>query len=201
MPARKPKAENIVWQSQDVDRAQREAVLGQRGKLVWLTGLSGSGKSTIAGRLEAYLNSQGRAVYLLDGDNVRYGLSDDLGFAPQDRSEHIRRVGEVGRLFVDAGLITVAAFISPYRSQREHVRTRMDPGDFVEVFVSTPLEVCESRDPKGLYRRARTGEICSFTGISAPYEPPASPDITIDTTTVSVADAVGIIADYLLRED
>ncbi len=191
-----PKSRNIVWQNNEVRRSQRELVLGQHGRLIWFTGLSGSGKSTIAVRLESRLNADGRAVYLLDGDNVRHGLCRDLGFSEADRQENIRRVGEVGRLFVDAGIITIAAFISPYRADRQYLRDRLD-GDFVEVFVDTPIEVCESRDTKGLYEKARAGEIANFTGISAPYEAPLTPEVRIDTTQVSVDEAVEQIVAWL----
>ncbi len=169
----------------------------QRGRLVWLTGLSGSGKSTIAVALEARLNQLQRFAYLLDGDNVRHGLCDDLGFSPEDRNENLRRVGEVGRLFVDAGLITLASFIAPYRADRAALRAKMAPGDFIEVHVSTPLEVCEARDPKGLYKKARTGEIPSFTGISAPYEEPDNPEIVIDASELAIHEAVATILDVL----
>ena len=200
MSSRTPKSENIVWHTNSVSRVDRQSRLGQRGRLVWLTGLSGSGKSTIAVALEARLNELGRTAYLLDGDNVRHGLCDDLGFTPDDRRENLRRVGEVGRLFVDAGIITLASFIAPYRADRDRIRSRMYDGDFIEVHVSTPLEVCESRDPKGLYRKARSGEIPSFTGVSAPYEEPETPEIRIDASKVEVGDAVDAIVE-LLRGD
>lgn len=197
MNDRTPKADNIVWHENDVSRAARERLLGQRGRLLWLTGLSGSGKSTIAVALERRLNALGRACYLLDGDNIRHGLCDDLGFAPADRRENIRRVGEVGRLFVDAGVIAIAAFISPYREDRDRLQSKMRDGDFVEVHISTPLSVCESRDPKGLYAKARAGEITNFTGINAPYEVPEAPALTLDASELSVDDAVQAIVDHL----
>ena len=200
MSSRTPKSENIVWHANTVSRSDRESRLGQRGRLIWLTGLSGSGKSTIAVALEARLNQLGRTAYLLDGDNVRHGLCDDLGFSPEDRRENLRRVGEVGRLFVDAGIITLASFIAPYRAERERIRGRMGAGDFLEVHVSTPLEVCEARDPKGLYRKARTGEIQSFTGVSAPYEEPLEPELRIDASEVDVPDAVDAVLE-LIRGD
>jgi adenylylsulfate kinase len=200
MSTRTPKSENIVWHANAVSRADREERLGQRGRLVWLTGLSGSGKSTIAVALETKLNDLGRTAYLLDGDNVRHGLCDDLGFSPDDRRENLRRVGEVGRLFVDAGIVTLASFIAPYRAERQRVRARMAVGDFIEVHVSTPLEVCEARDPKGLYRKARSGEIGSFTGVSAPYEEPENPELRIDASEVPVDQAVDAILE-LLRND
>ena len=191
---------NIVWHDHTVDRRARELVLGQQGRLVWFTGLSGSGKSTLASLLDETLTGAGRACYLLDGDNVRHGLCRDLGFAADDRRENIRRVGEVGRLFVDSGLITIAAFISPYRSDRQMIRDLLPEGDFVEVFVDTPLEVCEQRDPKGLYERARTGEIRNFTGISAPYEAPEHPEVRVDTTTCTPEECVAQIMEHVLRK-
>lgn len=177
---------NIVWHVGHVTRADREAIHGHKGVLLWLTGLSGSGKSTIAARVEQLLSERGHFAYVLDGDNVRHGLNANLGFSPEDRTENIRRVAEVSRLFVDAGAIVLSAFISPYRADRERVRARLDPGDFVEVFVSAPVEVCEQRDPKGLYAKARAGEIAEFTGISAPYEAPEAPELRLDTQNEDV---------------
>ena len=197
MTDRTPKADNIVWHDNDVTRAKREELLGQRGRLLWLTGLSGSGKSTIAVALDRRLTDLGHACYLLDGDNIRHGLCDDLGFEPADRRENVRRVGEVGRLFVDAGVIAIAAFISPYRSDRDRIREKMKRGDFVEVHVSTPISVCEKRDPKGLYAKARSGEIDEFTGVSAPYEAPLAPEITVDASQLTVDEAVERIIEFL----
>lgn len=197
MTTESPAARNLVWHRHEVSRAQRELVLGQTGRLIWLTGLSGSGKSTIATRLDARLNAYGRATYLLDGDNVRHGLCSDLGFSDRDREENLRRVAEVGRLFVDAGLITIAAFISPFQRDRDVARARLATGDFVEVWVSTPLAVCESRDPKGLYAKARRGEIPNFTGISSPYEPPTSADVVLDTSVRSVDECVDELVQWL----
>lgn len=197
---RTPKADNIVWHHNDVSRADREAVLGQRGRLLWFTGLSGSGKSTVAVALERRLADLGRAAYLLDGDNVRHGLCDDLGFAPDDRRENIRRIGEVGRLFVDAGILVIASFISPYRADRRAIRDKMVEGDFIEVHVSTPLEVCEQRDPKGLYAKARAGEIDDFTGISAPYEAPLEPELAVDTSVLTVDESVDAVIAFLQRD-
>ncbi len=188
---------NVVWQRCEVRRSDREKVLGQRGRLVWLTGLSGSGKSTVASRLEKELTGSGRATYLLDGDNLRHGLCADLGFSDNDRRENIRRAGEVARLMVDAGLIVVVALISPYRAERAALRARMGDGDFVEVHISTPLEVCEARDVKGLYARARAGEIPNFTGISSPYETPEHPELELDTSVVALDDAVAAIVRFL----
>lgn len=177
-----PVAGNIVWSHGQVTAEQRERNLGQEGATVWLTGLSGSGKSTLAFATEQALIERGVAAYVLDGDNVRHGLNHDLGFAPADRSENIRRVGEVCRLFCDAGLVVLSAFISPYRADRDRVRSLHPPGRFIEVHVDTPLEVCEMRDAKGLYAKARSGEIPDFSGVSAPYEAPVAPELTIDAS-------------------
>ena len=193
------RADNIVWQALAVDKAARSALKHQTPCVVWLTGLSGSGKSTIANLLEARLVDLSRHTYLLDGDNVRHGLNRDLGFTEADRVENIRRVGETAKLMVDAGLITLVSFISPFRSERQMVRDLLQPGEFIEVFVDTPLEVCESRDPKGLYKRARAGEISNFTGISAEYQPPLDPELHIRTTTVTPEQAVDQIL-ALLRQ-
>ena len=165
-------------------------MLGQRGCVVWLTGLSGSGKSTLAAGLEAALVGAGRAAYVLDGDNLRHGLNSDLGFSPADRAENIRRAGEVAALFADAGLITITSFISPYRADRDVARAAVGAGRFLEVWLDTPLEVCEARDPKQLYRRARAGEIEEFTGVSAPYEPPPDPALVLDTSRLDLAAGV-----------
>ena len=173
-------ADNIVWHPHAVSRQDREGLNGHLGALVWLTGLSGSGKSTIAGALEQALHQLGARTYLLDGDNLRHGLCRDLGFSERDRQENIRRVGEAAALMVDAGLVTIAAFISPYRRDRAAIAERLPEGRFIEVFVDTPLAECERRDPKGLYQRARRGEIPQFTGIDLPYEPPLDPDVRLD---------------------
>jgi len=175
------KATNTVWHEGHVDRQQREDLLKQKGVLIWLTGLPSSGKSTLAFTVEHALVERGRMAYVLDGDNIRHGLNKNLGFSAEDRAENIRRIGEVGKLFADAGMVTLSSFVSPYTSDRDEVRELMDDGDFIEVFVDTPLEVCEQRDPKGLYAKARTGEIPNFTGISDPYEPPENPEIVIKT--------------------
>lgn len=177
-----PVSQNIVRAEGRVTGADRVANFGHESRTVWFTGLSGSGKSTLAFALEEALVQRGVAAYVLDGDNVRFGLNRDLGFAPDDRTENIRRIGEVCRLFQDAGLIVLTAFVSPYRADRDQVRALHPDGSFVEVFVDTPLEVCEARDVKGLYAKARAGEIPEFTGISAPYEPPEAPEITVDTS-------------------
>lgn len=183
------RARNLHWQALDVDKGARARIKGQKPVCVWLTGLSGSGKSTIANRVEQQLLARGHHTYLLDGDNVRHGLNRDLGFTDEDRVENIRRVGEVARLMVDAGLIVLVSFISPFRAEREAVRARFGEGEFVEVFVDAPLAVCEQRDPKGLYARARRGEIPNFTGIGSAYEPPPAPDLRLDTTGAD-ADAL-----------
>lgn len=188
------KATNIVWHQGAVTRADREQVNGHKGCTVWLTGLSGSGKSTIAVDLEKRLWERGVRAYILDGDNVRHGLNKNLGFSPADRTENIRRIGEVAKLFTDAGIVALTAFISPYRDDRDQVRALM-PDDFVEVHVDCPVEVCEQRDVKGLYKKARAGEIKEFTGISAPYEAPAKAELTINTAGQSVeASALQILA-------
>jgi len=176
-----PASANIVRAEGHIDGAARAANLGHGSRTVWFTGLSGSGKSTLAFAVEQALIERGVAAYVLDGDNIRFGLNRDLGFAPQDRTENIRRIGEVCRLFQDAGLIVLTAFVSPYTADRDAVRALHPEGGFVEVFVDTPLEVCEQRDVKGLYAKARAGEIPEFTGISAPYEAPPSPELRVDT--------------------
>lgn len=202
-------SKDIVWHEQSITRQQREELLGQQGRVIWFTGLSGCGKSTIANALDAMLHSQGRASVLLDGDNVRHGLCAPppvlaplhgeafadrfgLGFGEIDRQENIRRVGSVAALMAGAGLITLTAFVSPYRQDRDRAREVVtaagNAADFIEVFVDTPLEICESRDPKGLYKKARAGEIAHFTGISAPYEPPENPEIRLDGGSGRSAD-------------
>jgi adenylylsulfate kinase len=193
----KQKATNITWHEGHITRADRERVLGQRGATIWLTGLSGSGKSTIAVAAEKVLLERGRATYVLDGDNVRHGLNKNLGFSPEDRTENIRRIGEVAKLFIEAGIIALTSFISPYRSDRDAVRGIMESGDFVEVLVDASVETCESRDVKGLYKKARAGEIPEFTGISAPYEAPEKPELVLDTNTQSVEESVGSLIGFL----
>jgi len=188
---------NITWHERQVDRADRERLLKQRGVTIWLTGLSGSGKSTVAVATEHVLAERGRLVYVLDGDNVRHGLNTNLGFSPEDRTENIRRIGEVAKLFTDAGIITLTSFISPYRADRDAVREIMHPGDFIEVLVDASLETCEARDVKGLYQKARAGEIPEFTGISAPYEAPEKPELVLDTNERSVEESVSELIGYL----
>jgi len=191
------KATNIVWHQGAVTRDDRARVNGNKSCVVWLTGLSGSGKSTIAVALEKALWSRGVRSYILDGDNIRHGLNKNLGFSPEDRTENIRRIGEVAKLFTEAGLVTLTAFISPYRADRDQVRAVMQEGDFVEVFVDCPVEVCEERDVKGLYKKARAGEIKEFTGISAPYEAPEKPELTINTAGQSVEESAKQIMAHL----
>jgi adenylylsulfate kinase len=188
---------HITWHEGHVVRADRERLLGQRGATVWLTGLSGSGKSTIAVAAEHILLERGHLAYVLDGDNIRHGLNKNLGFSPEDRTENIRRIGEVAKLFTDAGLIVVTSFISPYRADRNAVRSLFAEGDFVEVYVSASLETCESRDVKGLYQKARAGEIPAFTGISAPYEAPEKPECVLDTNRQSVEESVRHLIGHL----
>ena len=192
------RAQNIHWQHADVSREVHAAQKGQKAAVVWLTGLSGAGKSTIANLVEQKLLARGRHTFLLDGDNVRHGLNKDLGFTEADRIENIRRVGEVARLMSDAGLIVITAFISPFRAERDMVRRMMAEDEFIEVFVDVPLDVAEKRDPKGLYAKARAGELANFTGIDSPYEPPEEPDLRIDTTAMTAEQAADRIVDQLL---
>jgi adenylylsulfate kinase len=191
------KSTNITWHEGHITREDREAVVGQRGVTVWLTGLSGSGKSTIAVAAEGALVESGRLAYVLDGDNIRHGLNSNLGFSPEDRTENIRRIGEVAKLFTDSGVIVFSSFISPYRADRDAVRALMGEGDFVEVLVDASLETCEGRDVKGLYQKARAGEIPEFTGISAPYEAPENPELVLDTNSQTVQESVAQLIGYL----
>lgn len=192
-------AHNIKWQQHDINAQNREALFGHKSAVIWFTGLSGSGKSTVANALEQALAAQGKHTYLLDGDNVRHGLCADLGFSAQDRTENLRRVGAVAGLMVDAGLLVLSAFISPYRNQRKLVKSFIPPGKFIEVHIATPLQVCEQRDVKGLYKKARAGEISHFTGISDPYEAPEAADLVLDTSVTSLQDSVQQLL-ALLRE-
>ena len=191
------RSQNIHWQAMDVDKAARATAMGHKGRVIWFTGLSGSGKSTIANLLEKRLHAEGRHTYVLDGDNVRHGLNRDLGFTDADRVENIRRVAEVSRLMVDAGLIVLVSFISPFRAERQLARERVEAGEFVEVFVDTPLAEAEKRDVKGLYAKARAGELKNFTGIDSPYEAPESPEIRIDTTAMTPEQAAEAIYGWL----
>jgi len=201
MDSREPvdRATNVVWHELDLDKHTRARLKRQHPCLLWFTGLSGAGKSTIANIVEKKLNADGRHTYLLDGDNVRHGLNRDLGFSAADRVENIRRVGEVGRLFVDAGVITLASFISPFRSDRLIARELFEPNEFLEVYVAAPLDVCEQRDPKGLYRKARRGEIPNFTGVDSPYEPPESPEVVLDTATHSPEACADALIEHIVR--
>lgn len=193
------RASNIHWQALDVDKESRANIKNQVPRIIWLTGLSGSGKSTIANLLEKKLLSESHHSYLLDGDNVRHGLNKDLGFTAADRVENIRRVAEVSKLMLDAGLIVITSFISPFRAERELARSLFKEGEFMEVFVDTPLEVCEQRDPKGLYSKARSGELRNFTGIDSPYEPPENPELILDTVEMTVEEAADQILEALKR--
>jgi adenylyl-sulfate kinase len=186
---------NIVWHPHRVTRADRERIKGQKGVVLWFTGLSGSGKSTIANEVEYQLNQLGRHTYLLDGDNIRHGLNKDLGFGEEDREENIRRISEVAKLFVDAGIITLTAFVSPFEKDRLEAREIID--DFIEVYIDTPFDECAKRDPKGLYKRALAGEIQNFTGLDSPYEPPKNPEIHIRTMQMDVPDAAKAVVEYL----
>lgn len=195
-----PPPPHVHWHTFTVDQAARSQLKQQRPCVIWLTGLSGAGKSTIANALEQRLHAMGRHTYLLDGDNVRRSLNGDLGFSPADRAEHLRRVVGVCELMVDAGLIVIAAFISPMRADRQLARTRLGSEAFLEVHIDAPLAVTEARDPKGLYRKARRGEITQFTGIDAPYEAPLAPDLRIDTTRDDVPMAVHRVVDLLVQQ-
>ena len=191
------KSDNITWHGANLGPDERTELTGQRGCVLWFTGLSGSGKSTISRRVEELLVRRGHFAYGLDGDNVRFGLNKDLGFSAEDRAENVRRIGQVAKLFADSTCITTAAFVSPYRAGRDAVRAEMPAGTFVEVFVDTPLEVCEARDPKGLYRKARAGEIGNFTGISAPYEAPLDAEIVLKTAEHDVDACAEQVIAYL----
>ena len=188
---------NIVWHDHHVSKEERSSIKEQKPCILWFTGLSGSGKSTIANAVELRLNELQKHTYLLDGDNVRMGLNKGLGFSDEDRIENIRRIGEVSKLFVDAGTIVLTAFISPFQKERDTVRELVEKDEFIEVFIDTPLEVCESRDPKGLYKKARTGEILNFTGISSPYEAPEKPEIHIINDNISIDDVTTQIIHYM----
>jgi adenylylsulfate kinase len=194
-----PKSRNIAWQDGVVVRADRERVRGHKGAALWFTGLSGSGKSTIASRVESELLQLGCAAYVLDGDNVRHGLCRDLGFSPEDRAENIRRIGEVAKLFVDANVLCLCAFISPYRAVRAQLRTGLGTGDFVEIFVRASLQTCEQRDPKGLYKKARDGKISDMTGIGSPYEAPEDPELVLDTERSTADESVQQVLGFLRK--
>jgi bifunctional enzyme CysN/CysC len=190
------RAQNVHWQPTDIGRAAHADLKNQKARVLWFTGLSGSGKSTIANEVEKSLNLMNRHTFLLDGDNIRHGLNKDLGFTEADRIENIRRVGEVAKLMADAGLIVLTAFISPFRAERDMVRSMLPEGEFIEIFVDTPLEVAEARDVKGLYKKARAGALKNFTGIDSPYETPLNADIRVNTVEMTPAEA----AEYIVRQ-
>jgi adenylylsulfate kinase len=192
---------NLKWTESKISPEKREKLLGQRGCVLWLTGLSGSGKTTIARKLEEHLVSQGHPCYVLDGDNIRHGLNSDLGFSESDRKENVRRISEVSALFADAGLIVITSFISPFKEDRQKARMKVPEGSFVEIYLDTSLEVCEKRDPKSLYKKARKGEIPDFTGINSPYEPPEKAEIVLDTGRLSLENCVTRIIDYFLHNN
>lgn len=193
-------SENIVRQHYTITKGDRQVRNGHKPVIVWLTGLSGSGKSTLAGKVEEKLFELGIKTYLLDGDNVRHGLNSNVDFSDEGRKENIRRIGEVAKLFVDAGTVVLTAFISPFRTDRDRVRSIMETGEFVEIFVNCPIEICEQRDVKGLYKKARAGEIKDFTGINSPFEAPLQPELEIKTNEMNVDEAVNAITDYLIKK-
>jgi adenylylsulfate kinase len=195
------KATNITWHDGDVTNKDREQLLEQKGVVIWFTGLSGSGKSTLARAVEKELFRLGHLVYVLDGDNIRHGLNKNLGFSPDDRTENIRRIGQVAKLFADAGVIAMTAFISPYREDRNQARELLPEKRFIEIYVKVSLEIAEERDPKGLYKKARAGEIKEFTGISAPYEEPTHPELIIDTGITDLEKSAKIVAEYLKQNN
>jgi adenylylsulfate kinase len=191
------KSTNITWHQADITKEDRERVNGHKAVVLWFTGLSGSGKSTLAHAVENALFERGCRTYVLDGDNIRHGLNKNLGFSPEDRTENIRRIGEVSKLFIDAGVMALTAFISPYRADRDIARAAAGEGNFVEVYAKCALDVCEERDPKGLYKKARAGQIPEFTGISAPYEEPDNAEIVVDTGVQSLEECTEVILSYL----
>lgn len=191
------KATNIVWHHSTVTRQARAHQRGHRSAILWFTGLSGAGKSTLANAVNSALFEQGLACYVLDGDNIRHGLCKDLGFSDADREENIRRIGEVAKLFVDAGVVALTAFVSPFKADRDKVRALVEPGDFIEIHCAADLDVCEGRDTKGLYAKARAGEIKDFTGISSPYEAPEAPELLVDTGSQTLEESVAQVLAYL----
>jgi adenylylsulfate kinase len=199
LTTKSPVTENTVWHYATVTRSRRELQNGHRGAIIWFTGLSGSGKSTLAHAVEESLHQRGCRTFVLDGDNVRHGLCSDLEFSAQDRQENVRRIGEVAKLFMEAGVIVLTAFISPYRADRERVRGMVEHGDFIEIYCDTPIEVCETRDVKGLYKKARAGQVSEFTGISAPYEVPDCPELTIETGSKQLDECVQQVINAMLH--
>ncbi|KYK30014.1 adenylyl-sulfate kinase [Thermoplasmatales archaeon SG8-52-1] len=195
----KQKATNVVWHEHKVTKEDREKLLNQKGVIIWTTGLSGSGKSTIANEIAYKLHSIGKLTYVLDGDNIRHGLNKNLGFSPEDRNENIRRISEVAKLFSDSGVIAITAFISPYRKFRNFCRELVEPGKFIEVYCKASLDTCEKRDPKGMYKKAREGIIKDFTGIDAPYEEPENPEVTVDTDKETVEESVDKVISTLKK--
>ena len=191
------KATNVTWHEHRVDRDSRCKLAGHKGAVLWFTGLSACGKSTIANEVDHLLHKQGKRTYVLDGDNIRMGLNKNLGFSAEDRAENIRRIGEVARLFADSGQLTLTAFISPYKADRDQVRELLEPGQFVEVYVNASLETCEARDPKGLYKKARAGEIKGFTGIDDPYEAPENPELTLDSDNKGINELAAEVVSWL----
>ena len=193
------KSTNIVWHESSVTKEDRQKLNNHKSGVLWFTGLSGSGKSTVSVALEKEIHALGIRTYLLDGDNVRHGLNKNLGFSPEDRTENIRRIGEVGKLMSDAGVLTLSAFISPYLEDRDQVRALLEEDEFIEIYVKCSVDACQARDPKGLYKKARAGEIKGFTGIDAPYEEPVNPEITIETDKQTLEESVQVIIDYLKK--
>jgi len=191
------KATNVTWHDHTVTKAERQKLMGHKSAVLWFTGLSGAGKSTVANTVDHLLHSKGIHTYVLDGDNVRMGLNKNLGFSAEDRAENIRRIGEVAKLFCHSGVFVLTAFISPYRADRDKAREILDQGEFIEVYVKASLETCEGRDPKGLYKKARAGEIKGFTGIDDPYEEPANPEIVLDSDKKSIDELAQEVVDYL----
>ena len=197
----KNSGKNIKWHNLTIDRNKLEKMRGHKGVVIWFTGLSGSGKSTLANAVNEVLHLDGLSTYVLDGDNIRHGLCKDLGFSDEDREENIRRIGEVANLFMNAGIITITAFVSPFISDRNKVRNIIGSKDFIEVYCSADIDVCERRDTKGLYKKARLGEIKEFTGISSPYEAPVNPEIAVDTGTLNLNDSVEEVIKYLREQN
>jgi adenylylsulfate kinase len=197
----KQRSSNVTWYDRRLTKEHHEWRNGHTSKVLWFTGLSGAGKSTLAHLVEEALFQKGWHTYILDGDNVRHGLNGDLGFSEEDRRENIRRIGEVAKLFVDAGVVVLAAFISPFHKDRDEVRALFKPSEFIEIFVQCDLTICEDRDPKGLYRKARAGELRDFTGIDSPYEVPVNPEMVIDTGLTGIEDCVSRVVDYLIESE